>query len=101
MRADRAVPGGVAARSRTEAQRPSFAPAAAGDAGVHGVADGRGAGRAGVAAAAGGGGAAGCRRAATSVAALAENFFRVPRRAVSHDDVQRQLREWERPALPS
>jgi hypothetical protein len=36
----------------------------------------------------------------TSMAALAENFFRVPRRAVNHDDVQRQLREWKRPALP-
>jgi hypothetical protein len=37
----------------------------------------------------------------TSMAALAENFFRVPRREVSHDEVQRQLREWERPGLPS
>ena len=37
----------------------------------------------------------------TTVAVLAENFFRIPRRAVSHEDVQRQLREWERPALPS
>ena len=36
----------------------------------------------------------------SSMAALAENFFRVPRREVSHADVQRQLREWERPALP-
>jgi hypothetical protein len=36
----------------------------------------------------------------TSMAALAENFFRVLRRPVSHDDVQRQLRDWERPALP-
>jgi hypothetical protein len=36
----------------------------------------------------------------TSMATLAENFFRVPRRSVSHDDVQRELREWERPALP-
>lgn len=32
---------------------------------------------------------------------LAENFFRVQRLSVSHDEVQRQLREWERPALPS
>lgn len=37
----------------------------------------------------------------TSMAALAENFFRVPRREVSHEEVQRQLREWERPGLPS
>jgi hypothetical protein len=37
----------------------------------------------------------------TTVAVLAENFFRIPRRPVSHEDVQRQLREWERPALPS
>jgi hypothetical protein len=36
----------------------------------------------------------------TTVAVLAENFFRIPRRAVSLEDVQRQLREWERPALP-
>jgi hypothetical protein len=36
----------------------------------------------------------------TSMAALAESFFRVPRHPVSHDDVLRQLREWERPALP-
>lgn len=31
----------------------------------------------------------------------AENFFRVHRQAVSFEEVQRQLREWERPALPS
>jgi hypothetical protein len=37
----------------------------------------------------------------TTVAVLAENFFRIPRRPVSHEEVQRQLREWERPALPS
>lgn len=36
-----------------------------------------------------------------TVAQLAESFFRIPRRAISHDEVQRQLREWERPALPS
>ena len=36
-----------------------------------------------------------------AVAVLAENFFRVPRREVSHAEVQRQLREWERPGLPS
>jgi hypothetical protein len=35
-----------------------------------------------------------------TVAVLAEGFFRIPRRPVSHDEVQRQLREWERPALP-
>jgi hypothetical protein len=37
----------------------------------------------------------------SDVAKLAENFFRVQRQPVSHDEVQRQLREWERPALPS
>jgi hypothetical protein len=37
----------------------------------------------------------------TTVAVLAENFFRIPRRPVSHEEVQRQLREWERPALPN
>jgi hypothetical protein len=36
----------------------------------------------------------------SDVARLAENFFRVGRRPVSHEEVQRQLREWERPALP-
>jgi hypothetical protein len=36
----------------------------------------------------------------TTLATLAENFFRVPRRALSHDEVRRQLREWDRPALP-
>jgi hypothetical protein len=36
----------------------------------------------------------------TSIGSLAENFFRVPRRALSFDEVQQQLREWERPALP-
>jgi hypothetical protein len=36
----------------------------------------------------------------TTVAVLAENFFRIPRRGVTHEDVQQQLREWERPALP-
>ncbi|MFO0880759.1 MAG: hypothetical protein U0840_25790 [Gemmataceae bacterium] len=34
-------------------------------------------------------------------ARLSENFFRVQRLSVSHEEVQRQLREWERPALPS
>ena len=36
----------------------------------------------------------------TTMAALAEGFFRVPRRALSYEELQRQLREWERPALP-
>ena len=35
------------------------------------------------------------------VVALAEHFFRIPRRPLSHDEVERQLSEWERPALPS
>jgi hypothetical protein len=38
--------------------------------------------------------------AQTTVALLAEHFFRIPRRPISYDDLQRQLREWERPALP-
>ena len=36
----------------------------------------------------------------TTLAALAENFFRVPQVALSYDAVQEQLRGWERPALP-
>jgi hypothetical protein len=36
----------------------------------------------------------------TSIGTLAENFFRVPRRSLSFEEVQQQLREWERPALP-
>ena len=36
-----------------------------------------------------------------TVAVLAENFFRIPRHPLSHDEVAKQLREWERPALPS
>jgi hypothetical protein len=36
-----------------------------------------------------------------AVVALAEQFFRVPRRPLSRDEVQRQLSDWERPALPS
>jgi hypothetical protein len=36
----------------------------------------------------------------TSIAALAESHFRVPRRPLSVEEVQRQLRGWERPALP-
>ena len=35
-----------------------------------------------------------------TVATLAESFFRVPRRTVSHEELQRQLREWDRPTLP-
>jgi hypothetical protein len=31
---------------------------------------------------------------------LAENFFRVPRRPLSYDEVDRQLREFDKPALP-
>jgi hypothetical protein len=38
--------------------------------------------------------------AQTSIAVLAENFFRIPGRTLSHDEVQRQLGDWERPALP-
>jgi hypothetical protein len=36
----------------------------------------------------------------TTMAALAEGFFRIPRRPLTYDDLQQQLREWERPALP-
>ncbi len=36
----------------------------------------------------------------TTVATLAEGFFRVPRHVLTHEEVQRQLREWDRPALP-
>jgi hypothetical protein len=36
----------------------------------------------------------------TTVALLAEHFFRIPRRALSHAELQQQLREWERPPLP-
>jgi hypothetical protein len=38
--------------------------------------------------------------ARTAVAALAEDFFRVPRRPLAYDEVRRQLGDWERPALP-
>ena len=38
--------------------------------------------------------------AQTTIAVLAEGFFRVPRRPLSYEELQRQLREWERPALP-
>jgi DNA-binding response OmpR family regulator len=36
----------------------------------------------------------------TTVATLAEHFFRVPRQVLDYDDLVRQLQEWERPALP-
>jgi hypothetical protein len=36
----------------------------------------------------------------TAVAVLAEAFFRVPRRDLTLEEVQAQLRDWERPALP-
>jgi hypothetical protein len=36
----------------------------------------------------------------TAVGVLAESFFRVPRSALPYDEVQRQLRDWGRPALP-
>jgi hypothetical protein len=38
--------------------------------------------------------------AQTTIAVLAENFFRVPRRPLSYDELQRELRGWERPSLP-
>jgi hypothetical protein len=38
--------------------------------------------------------------ARTTIAVLAENFFRVPRRPLSWDELQRQLGDWERPSLP-
>ena len=40
------------------------------------------------------------RAAHSATAVLAENFFRVPRRPLTYDDLQRQLRDWGRPALP-
>jgi len=36
----------------------------------------------------------------TTIAVLAENFFRVPRRSLSWDELQRQLGDWDRPSLP-
>jgi hypothetical protein len=36
----------------------------------------------------------------TTIGALAEGFFRVPRRPLSYEDLLRQLRGWERPPLP-
>src|SRR5262249_24865972 len=38
--------------------------------------------------------------ARTTIAVLAETFFRVPRRPLSWDDLQRQLRDRDRPSLP-
>ncbi|HEY7315757.1 MAG TPA: hypothetical protein VH643_40885 [Gemmataceae bacterium] len=38
--------------------------------------------------------------ARTTIAVLAENFFRVPRRPLSWDELQRQLGDWDRPSLP-
>ncbi|HEY7425408.1 MAG TPA: hypothetical protein VH682_14350 [Gemmataceae bacterium] len=38
--------------------------------------------------------------ARTTIAVLAENFFRVPRRPLSRDELQRQLGDWDRPSLP-
>ena len=35
-----------------------------------------------------------------TVAALAESYFRIPRRTVPYEEVQRQLTEWDRPSLP-
>ena len=37
----------------------------------------------------------------TTIEVLVEGFFRVPRRALSFEDLQQQLRGWERPPLPS
>jgi hypothetical protein len=36
----------------------------------------------------------------STIAVLVEGFFRVPRRPLSFEDLQRQLRGWERPPLP-
>ncbi|MFO0929021.1 MAG: hypothetical protein U0736_18700 [Gemmataceae bacterium] len=36
-----------------------------------------------------------------TVTQLAESFFRIPRRTISHDELQRQLREWGGRRLPS
>jgi hypothetical protein len=36
----------------------------------------------------------------TTMAALAESFFRVPRRPLGREELQRQLRDWDRPSLP-
>jgi hypothetical protein len=36
----------------------------------------------------------------TTIAVLAENFFRVPRQPLSWDELQRQLGDWDQPSLP-
>jgi hypothetical protein len=36
----------------------------------------------------------------TTIAMLAEHFFRVPRKPLAFDELQQQLRDWDRPALP-
>ncbi|HZV07981.1 MAG TPA: hypothetical protein VE999_23055 [Gemmataceae bacterium] len=36
----------------------------------------------------------------TTIAVLAENFFRIPRRPLSWDELQCQLGDWDRPTLP-
>jgi hypothetical protein len=36
----------------------------------------------------------------TTIAVLAENFFRVPRRSLTWEELQRQLGDWDRPSLP-
>jgi hypothetical protein len=36
----------------------------------------------------------------TTIAMLAEHFFRVPRKPLAFDEIQQQLRDWDRPALP-
>ncbi|MGH7172180.1 MAG: hypothetical protein ACRELG_18040, partial [Gemmataceae bacterium] len=36
----------------------------------------------------------------TTIAVLAESFFRVPRRPLSWEELQRQLGDWDRPSLP-
>jgi hypothetical protein len=38
--------------------------------------------------------------ARTTIAVLAENYFRIPRRPLGWDDLQRQLGDWDRPSLP-
>ena len=40
------------------------------------------------------------RASHSATAVLAENFFRVPRRSLEYDEVDRQLREFDKPALP-
>ena len=36
----------------------------------------------------------------STIASLAEGFFRIPRRPLTYEELQRQLGEWGRPALP-